>query len=178
MKVNITGKGVIPGINVLAPVYNKDLDKSQIMRILNFREFRVFGVGVGLITRANIDAAFEASVDNVKKDAEAKKNATDKKTTKKTKKAVETKPVVEEPKVEEPVVESIPVDVAVTETDFSPAPEIHEEEPKVEVPVVEEDVTETEDVPEELPEITEEEVSEEKTNDFKSSKKNKKKNRN
>jgi hypothetical protein len=177
MKVNITGKGVIPGINVLAPVYNKDLDKAQIMRILNFREFRVFGVGVGLITRANIDAAFDASVDNVKKDAEAKKNATDKKTTKKTKKAVETKPVVEEPKVEEPVVESIPV--AVTETDFSPAPEITEEEPKVEVPVVvEEDVTETEDVPEELPEITEEEVSEEKTNDFKSSKKNKKKNRN
>ena len=176
MKVNITGKGVIPGINVLAPVYNKDLDKSQIMRILNFREFRVFGVGVGLITRTNIDAAFDASVDNVKKDAEAKKTATDKKATKKTKKAVETKPVVEEPKVEEPVAESIPV--AVTETAFSPAPEISEEEPKVEVPVVEEDVTETEDVPEELPEITEEEVSEEKTNDFRSSKKNKKKNRN
>lgn len=176
MKVNITGKGVIPGINVLAPVYNKDLDKSQIMRILNFREFRVFGVGVGLITRANIDAAFDASVDNVKKDAEAKKNATDKKTTKKTKKVVETKSVVEEPKVEEPVVESIPV--TVTETDFSPAPEIPEEEPKVEVPAVEEEVTETEDVPEELPEITDEEVSKEKTNDFRSSKKNKKKNRN
>lgn len=75
MKVNISGKGVIPGLNTLAPVYNVDLDKQQILRLLNFRNFRVYGVGTGLLTMANVDAAFDASVENVKKNAEMKNSS-------------------------------------------------------------------------------------------------------
>lgn len=171
MKVNIVGKGVIPGINKLAPVYNQDLEKPQILRILNFKDFRVFGVGTGLITKNNIDAAFEASIDNAKKEAEEKKPVVEKKAPKKTK---------EEPKV------------VVTEIESTPAP-IVEEEPKVEVPTVEEttetveeavepvevvEVEETTVDEEALPEITEEVVTEERVSTPKPSKKNKKKNRN
>jgi hypothetical protein len=75
MKVNISGKGVIPGLNTLAPVYNVDLDKQQILRLLNFRNFRVYGVGTGLLTPTNVDAAFDASVENIKKNAEMKNSS-------------------------------------------------------------------------------------------------------
>lgn len=61
MRVNIIGKGPIPGINALAPVYNQDLDKNQIKRILNYQEFKVYGAnGIGLITKRSIDRIFDS----------------------------------------------------------------------------------------------------------------------
>jgi len=63
MKVNITGKGLIPGINQLAPVYNQELEKPLIRRILNYSNLRVYGAnGIGLITKRNIDAVFDADI--------------------------------------------------------------------------------------------------------------------
>lgn len=65
MKVNITGKGVIPGINQLAPVYNQELEKTQVRRILNYPNLKVYGTdGIGLITKNNIDAAFSVKPKN------------------------------------------------------------------------------------------------------------------
>lgn len=59
MKVNIIGKGPVPGLNILAPVYNQELEKSQIQRILNYPNFRVYGAdGVGLITKRSLDKVF------------------------------------------------------------------------------------------------------------------------
>lgn len=56
------GKGPIPGINALAPVYNQDLDKNQIKRLLNYRDFKVYGAnGIGLITKKSIDRVFASS---------------------------------------------------------------------------------------------------------------------
>lgn len=59
MKVNISGKGVIPGVNSLAPKYGVDLDIVAIKRILNYRQFKVFSSETGLIiTKQNIDQLF------------------------------------------------------------------------------------------------------------------------
>ena len=56
MKINVTGRGRIPGINALAPVYNRDADINLVKRILAFRVFRVFDATSGLqITSKNIN---------------------------------------------------------------------------------------------------------------------------
>lgn len=55
MKVNITGKGKIPGVGALAPIYGKDLSEKEIRRLLNFSSFRLFDYETGLlITKKNI----------------------------------------------------------------------------------------------------------------------------
>ena len=170
MKVNISGKGVIPGLNTLAPVYNVDLDKQQILRLLNFRNFRVYGVGTGLLTPANVDAAFDASVENVKKNAEMKSSVVNSAVKKPETNASTKMPVsaihadyssiLEEKDKEANVTEETSaVDTeTITET-------ITEDETENEVSVSSEDETAS--------------VEEEKKNDFKyNGKKNKKKNRN
>ena len=132
MKVNITGSGNIPGVNKNAPAYNLDLEKSQISRILNFRQFRVFGVGTGLITRENLDAAFEASIAEAKKAIEAtvveapkqvEKKPEPKKVAKKKEVAPIEKPVVEE-KIEEPTI--VGIDLAQNEDVVVEAPAVKE----------------------------------------------------
>lgn len=59
MKVNIIGKGVVPGLGVLAPINNVEVTKEQTQRIINYNNFKVYGIGVGLITRSNINSVFE-----------------------------------------------------------------------------------------------------------------------
>ena len=62
MKVNITGKGIIPGINTIPPAYNIDLDETQIRRLLNFNNIRVYEATSGcLITKKNIKTVLTAS---------------------------------------------------------------------------------------------------------------------
>ena len=41
MNVNILGKGLIPGLKMLAPVRNVDLDQQQIARILKVKSLKV-----------------------------------------------------------------------------------------------------------------------------------------
>lgn len=172
MKVNIDGKGRIPGVDRVAPVYNIDLSRDQISRLLNFKNFRVFGVGTGLITRGNLDAAFEASLAETKKVAEEAKPVVEvkkeepKKAPKAKKEEVKPAPVVEEPKVEEPILVSVDLaqkeDVAVEET------------VELSAPVVEEATVDADNESEALPEITEEIVTEEKEFRPRNKKKNKK----
>mgnify|MGYP004650675023 CR=1 FL=1 len=56
MRVNIIGKGtIIPEVNTIPPVYNVELEESQIRRLLNFNDIRVYESRSGcLITKKNI----------------------------------------------------------------------------------------------------------------------------
>lgn len=62
MKVNITGKGIIPGIGTLAPKYNVEMDKDAIKRILEFPHYHqlvITDVNTNLIvTSKNLDTFF------------------------------------------------------------------------------------------------------------------------
>lgn len=60
MKVNIAGRGVIPGLNRLSPVRGVDLSKAEVARIINYRQFKVYSAETGfLINHGNIDKIFE-----------------------------------------------------------------------------------------------------------------------
>ena len=55
MKVNVTGKGLIPSLGVLAPMYHVDMTEKEIVRLLNFKNFRVYDSSTGgLITKKNL----------------------------------------------------------------------------------------------------------------------------
>jgi hypothetical protein len=159
MKINVFGKGKVPGLNGLAPLYNKDADTNLIKRILAFRVFRVFDATTNLqITSKNID-------EYVKVELEEKEAAN--------------KPQINVPKMEKVVTKPAPVEPVVEQKPFIPpvvdekAPEIEEvveveatipepvvyDEPIVETTIedtVEEPVAETEDTVEEVVETTDE----------------------
>ena len=60
MKVNISGKGLIPVLKRLAPVRNVELSQKDIIRILGYRYFKVFNAETGLlITKENVDNLFK-----------------------------------------------------------------------------------------------------------------------
>ena len=60
MKVNISGRGLIPGVNRLAPVRNVELSQKDILRLLNYRQFSLYVSETGLfITKSNIDNLFK-----------------------------------------------------------------------------------------------------------------------
>lgn len=64
MKINIAGKGMIPGMGVLPPVYNVEKSESDIRRLLNFRNIRVYNSDNGLlINKKNVDSFFKVSED-------------------------------------------------------------------------------------------------------------------
>lgn len=66
MKVNITGKGIIPGVNTIPPAYNIELEETQIRRLLNFNSIRVYEATSGcLITKKNIKTVLTASASMV-----------------------------------------------------------------------------------------------------------------
>lgn len=79
MNVNILGKGLIPGLRMLAPIKNVDLDQQQIARILKVRTLKVtLADSPDLITPNNLAAMFapkpvEKAVTKKKKDT-AKQN--------------------------------------------------------------------------------------------------------
>ena len=55
MKVNITGRGIIPGLGVIPPIYNKEMSIPAISRLLNFPNFSVFDAATGIrFTKKNI----------------------------------------------------------------------------------------------------------------------------
>lgn len=55
MKVNITGRGIIPGLGVIPPIYNKEMSIPAISRLLNFPNFSVFDATTGIrFTKKNI----------------------------------------------------------------------------------------------------------------------------
>ena len=105
MKVNISGRGVIPGLNSLAPVRGVELSEVEVRRIINYRQFSVYDATTGkFISQDNVGDLFKPVVKTV------------------TPKPVEKK--VEVPKVEEPKVEYAEPKIEVIET---PIEEVTEE---------------------------------------------------
>lgn len=162
MKVNILGKGVIPGIGTLAPKYDVELSETEIRRLVNFDRLRIGDTVTGLlITKKNVNDFF-------KKPEEVTRLTTPIEVPKK----VEPKKVIKAP---EPVIEKIVPEVTV---ETSPDLKIETPDVVVEVTSTSEkigNVVEVEQEPYETPEITIEETTEEEPQTY--YKKKKKRNR-
>ena len=167
MKVNIKGRGIVPRVNQLAPVYNVDLGKNDIQFLLNFNNLKVYETKSGLLIRPDtIDEMFAKSQPSmVKKET----------------------PIVvgiDLAKTDEPEVEQTNLDIdslipeeasTITEEKFYDG--MNEQEDFVDVePVNEEVIDETEDVDVDVVEDTT--VDETSSNQSYPSKKNKNKKKN
>ena len=59
MKVNVMGRGLVPGLKTLAPVRDVDLSEIQINKILKYRFFQVYQSSTGKqITNKNLKEFF------------------------------------------------------------------------------------------------------------------------
>ena len=68
MKVNINGRGIIPGIGTIPPVYNREMSENEILRLLNFQQFKVYSAASGiLITKNNIKEMMNVDKEDAKK---------------------------------------------------------------------------------------------------------------
>ena len=153
MKVNVLGKGLIPGLKAIAPIKNIEATQEQVAKIIKIRTLKVFVADDTLtqITSDNIDAIFNPGValaEEAKKEEAAKK--VEAKKPKKAKKESKVEEVIEkaiendipveletpdeEPVVEEPVAEEAPAEEVAIE-------ESVEEEAPVEEPTEEEETT-------------------------------------
>ena len=141
MKVNITGRGIIPGLGVIPPIYNKEMSIPAISRLLNFPNFSVFDAATGIrFTKKNIK--------NVAMNAQSPYTGVDVDPPKTPDKQTKVTPVVEKAP-EPPVIEEAPTGEAEEVTAVS--------EPE-ETPVVEEttNVVPDEEVTEEVVDTTDE----------------------
>ena len=129
MKVNILGKGLIPGVKRLAPVRGVDLSEKEIIKLLTFRYFKLYDAETGVsITNTNVSSFFKP-----------------------VEKHVDEKPIVVEKKVEEKVVEPVVEKIEVVEEPFTEeeiADEIQKEATPTfltvtEIPSVEEEIANT-----------------------------------
>lgn len=178
MNVNILGKGLIPGLKMLAPVRNVDLDQQQVARILKVKTLKVtLADSPDIITMNNIAQIF-ANQGSVKVAAPIKKKEAPEKVEKKApvealiEKAESSGIETEVIKEEETPVEASVDDITLAEGLLDEALEVA----KTAIPADEEEVVdETEDTTEDE---SEEEVEETPTvTDNQNSKKKNKKNR-
>lgn len=172
MKVNILGKGRVPGINRTAPIKNFEANLTVVSHIIKIRSFRVFTADSNIeITKSNIGDIFSGRIKFASTPVE---------------KPVE-EPVEEKAPAVEEVKEEIVADVTEEEVeqsfveDVTTVEEQLPEEEELEVPITETDVesfdtpTEVETIGEEgIEEVEESEESVEETEE-KPKKKNKKK---
>ena len=134
MKVNITGKGIIPGLGVIPPIYNKEMSIPAISRLLNFPNFSVFDATTGIrFTKKNIK--------NVAMNTQSPYTGVDVDPPKTPNKQTRVTPVVEKAP-EPPVIEEEPTDESEEVTAVS------EPEETTEVTSVEETVDTTDEVEE------------------------------
>ena len=141
MKVNITGRGIIPGLGVIPPIYNKEMSIPAISRLLNFPNFSVFDAATGIrFTKKNIK--------NVAMNTQSPYTGVDVDPPKTPNKQTRVTPVVEKAP-EPPVIEEEPTDEVEEVTVVSEPEETH---------VVEEttDVASDEEVTEEVVDTTDE----------------------
>ena len=178
MNVNILGKGLIPGLKMLAPVRNVDLDQQQVARILKVKTLKVtLADSPDIITMNNIAQIF-ANQGSVKVAAPIKKKDVPKKAEEKApvealiEKAESAGIETEVIKEEKAPVEASVDDITLAEGLLDEALEVA----KTAIPAVEEEVVdETEDTTENE---SEEEVEETPTaTENQNSKKKNKKNR-
>ena len=179
MNVNILGKGLIPGLKMLAPVRNVDLDQQQVARILKVKTLKVtLADSPDIITMNNIAQIF-ANQGSVKVAAPIKKKDAPKKVEEKApvealiEKAESAGIETEVIKEEETSVEASVDDITLAEGLLDEALEVA----TTAIPAVEEEaIDESEDVEEK--ESEEEEVDENHTaTENQNSKKKNKKNR-
>ena len=161
MKVNITGRGIIPGLGVIPPIYNKEMSIPAISRLLNFPNFSVFDATTGIrFTKKNIK--------NVAMNAQSPYAGIDVDPPKTPNKQTRVTPVVEKAP-EPPVIEEAPTDEAEEVTVVSEPEETHvvEETPDV---VSDEEVTEevvdTTDEVEETETVDEEPTQQQTSNTY------------
>lgn len=111
MKVNINGRGIIPGLGVVPPVYGQEMSEKGIARLLNFNNIKVYDAKSGAImTKKNYKNFFTTPTE-----------------------PVEVKVPEEIKQVETPVVVT---EESVCETVDESLPEIKEEPTVVELPPV------------------------------------------
>jgi len=59
MKVNVVGRGIIPGLNQVPPVYGVDMAENSIRGLIQYAQFKVYDARTGgLITKRSCDAVF------------------------------------------------------------------------------------------------------------------------
>lgn len=161
MKVNILGKGLIPGVKRLAPVRGVDLSEKEILKLLTFRYFKLYDAETGVnITNTNVSSFFKP----VEKHVEEKPIVVEKKVEDKVvEPVVEKIEVIEEPFTEKEIADEIQKESAPTFLTVTEIPSV-EEESKVEEEIadivdaeIESEITdaETEDVKETATENTE-----------------------
>lgn len=137
MKINVFGKGKVPGLNGLAPLYNKEASLDLVRRILAFRVFRVFNAETGLqITTKNVDEYIKAEEEE---------------------KALQQAPKINIPKVEVKPVQK--AEIKVEQKPFIP-PVVDEKTPEVEEVIEEVVESEPEEIIDDVIETTVEEVVE------------------
>lgn len=182
MNVNILGKGLIPGLKMLAPVRNVDLDQQQVARILKVKTLKVtLADSPDIITMNNIAQIF-ANQGSVKVAAPIKKKDVSEKVEKKVEEKAPVEALIEKAesagieteviKEEETPVEASVDDITLAESLLDEALEVA----KTAIPAVDDEVVdETEDTTEDE---SEEEVEETPTaTENQNSKKKNKKNR-
>lgn len=78
MRVDIVGRGIIPGLGSNAPVYNKDMSELEIERVLKFASLKVYLAGTSVaVIRRNLHELIilDNSPKKASKDTPAKKTA-------------------------------------------------------------------------------------------------------
>ena len=172
MKVNITGRGIIPGLGVIPPIYNKEMSIPAISRLLNFPNFSVFDAATGIrFTKKNIK--------NVAMNAQSPYTGVDVDPPKTPNKQTRVTPVVEKAP-EPPVIEEEPTDEVEEVTVVSEPEETHVTEETTDVVPDEEVTEETVDTTDEVEETetVDEEPTQQQTsngyNNYNNRKKNKK----
>lgn len=157
MKVDILGRGPIPGLNSIAPSYNADLSLPELEKIVKMGALRPVVAGTNIaIHRRNLNEIFKV-YSSTTEDAPVVKTEAPKKAAKK--------------KEAEPIQQ---VETPVTEKELEPVVETPVEEPKAAVEVNENETGTIEDFDDASAVETTEAADEDKQY---SSKKNKKKNR-
>lgn len=182
MNVNIGGKGLIPGLRMLAPVKNVDLDQQQVARILKVKTLKVtLANSPDVITMNNIAQIF-ANQGSIKVAAPIKKKAAPKKAEQKVEEKAPVEALIEKAEsagIETEVIKEEEAPVEASVDDITLAEGLLDEALEVAttaIPAVEEEtVDESEDTTEEE---SEEEVEETPaTTENQNSKKKNKKNR-
>lgn len=142
MKVNILGKGLIPGVKRLAPVRGVDLSEKEILKLLTFRYFKLYDAETGVnITNTNVSSFFKP----VEKHVEEKPIIVEKKVEEKVvEPVVEKIEVVEEPFTEEEIAEEIQKETAPTFLTVTEIPSVEEEIADIVDAEIESDITDTE----------------------------------
>jgi len=184
MKVNIAGKGVIPFVNKVAPIYNIEVNAEILKKLVKNPKFKIYDAnGFGQITAATFaPPAPVAPVEEPKVEEKPVEAPKPKKASKKAKNIDEVPGVVKEIVVEEkaPVAVEEPVEIEQVEEPVEMNEEV--EAPAIEVPVEEEELeipvedTDFEEFPaeEEAEEATEETTEEAPKTTSKKKKKNRK----